>query len=722
MYFLEVGVHDILLAAAGIRVRRRTRVGVGARAVSASGLRLVSIHLLCHRTGRFGEGIELGRDVLLVFTLNGSFEVGGGGFHLLLFFVSDLVAGLAHHLAGGMDDAVGLVAQGHHFLELGVVLGMGLGVAHHLVDLVVGEPARRLDDDGLFLAGGLVLGGNVENAVGVDVEAHLDLRHAARRRWNVGEVEAAEGLVLRCLLALALQHVNGHRGLVVVGGGIHLLLLRRDGGVLLDQRVHDATERLDAEGEGRHVEQEHVFDVTRQHRRLDGCAHGDSFVWVHVAPRLLAKELAHLLLHQRHPGLAADEDHLVDVAHLEAGVVERRAAGGHGALHETLDQGFELGAGELDDEVLGPGLVGGDVGQVDLRLLAGGELDLGLLRRFLEALLGDGVARQVHLVLGHELLGQVVDDGEVEVLAAEEGVAVGGEHLELVLAIDLGDLDDRDVEGAAAQVEHGDLGVAALLVHAVGEGGGGGFVDDALDVEASDAASVLGGLALGVVEVGRHGDDGFGHVLAQEFLRGLLHLLQDFGGDLRRRELLVIAFDPGVAVGGFDDLVGHHVDVALHHVVLVATADEPLDGEQGVGRIGHRLPLGALADEDLVIGVGDDGGRGAVALGVLDDARFAAVEHGNARVGGAEVDADDLAHVGLRCPACSSFSGSLGSWVERAINQAVCGATRAPWPPARGLDARGARSGCSPFVLLAAPSRVPRLGSAPCSWPRDRRG
>ncbi len=82
-----------------------------------------------------------------------------------------------------------------------------------------------------------------------------------------------------------------------------------------------------------------------------------------------------------------------------------------------------------------------------------------------------------------ELLGQEIDDAQVEVLAAEEGVAVGREHLELPLAVDLGDLDDRDVEGAAAQVIHGDLAIRPLLVEPVGERRGGRLVDDALHVQ-----------------------------------------------------------------------------------------------------------------------------------------------------------------------------------------------------------------------------------------------
>jgi hypothetical protein len=115
----------------------------------------------------------------------------------------------------------------------------------------------------------------------------------------------------------------------------------------------------------------------------------------------------------------------------------------------------------------------------------------------------------------------------VEVLAAQEGVAVGRLDLEDAVA----DLEDRDVEGAAAQVVDRDRAAAALL-EPVGERGRGRLVDDAQDLEAGDLAGVLGRLTLGVVEIGGHGDDRLGHSLAQVLLRRLLHLLEHEGGDL----------------------------------------------------------------------------------------------------------------------------------------------------------------------------------------------
>ena len=124
--------------------------------------------------------------------------------------------------------------------------------------------------------------------------------------------------------------------------------------------------------------------------------------------------------------------------------------------------------------MLGAGLVGGDERQVDLGLRRRGQLDLRLLGRLFQALQGELVAAQIDASLFLELVGEVVDDAHVEVFAAEERVAIGRLHLEHAIA----DLEDRDVEGAAAEIVDGD-GLAFLLLQPIGERCRGRLVDDA---------------------------------------------------------------------------------------------------------------------------------------------------------------------------------------------------------------------------------------------------
>ena len=77
------------------------------------------------------------------------------------------------------------------------------------------------------------------------------------------------------------------------------------------------------------------------------------------------------------------------------------------------------------------------------------------------------------------------------------------------------DPGDGHVERAAAQVVDQHRLLDARLLQPVGQGRGGRLVDDPEDLEAGGVAGVDRRLALGVGEVGRHGDDGAVDRLAQ---------------------------------------------------------------------------------------------------------------------------------------------------------------------------------------------------------------
>ena len=322
---------------------------------------------------------------------------------------------------------------------------------------------------------------------------------------DADQLELAQRLVVAGHLALALEHVDLDARLVVVGGAEDLALLGRDRGVALDELGEHVALGLDAEAQRRDVEEQHVLDLAGQHAALDGRADGHDLVRVHALVRVLADELLDLLLHGRHARHAAHEDHVVDVALAEAGVLDGAVHRVHDALEKGVRELVELRPRQREVEVLGAVLVGRDERQVDVARLRGAELDLGLLGGLVQALQGHLVLAQVDALALQELGHHPVDDRLVEVVAAEVRVAVGGAHLEHALP----EVEDGDVERAAAEVEHEDR-LVVLLVETVGERGRGRLVDDALDVEAGDLAGVLGGLALRVVEVRRDGDDRLG--------------------------------------------------------------------------------------------------------------------------------------------------------------------------------------------------------------------
>jgi hypothetical protein len=88
----------------------------------------------------------------------------------------------------------------------------------------------------------------------------------------------------------------------------------------------------------------------------------------------------------RHTGGAAHQDDLVDLVHRGVGVLDDGVEGSLAAVQQVLGHALELGARELLVQVQRARGAGRDVGQVDLGLLRGAQLDLGALGGLLQTL------------------------------------------------------------------------------------------------------------------------------------------------------------------------------------------------------------------------------------------------------------------------------------------------------------------------------------------------
>ena len=194
-----------------------------------------------------------------------------------------------------MDQAFCLVLGFDQIATFLVGLGIVFGVLHHLVDLILGQAARSLDRDLVLLAGAFVLGAHSNDAVGVDVEGHLNLRQTTRCGRDIFQVELGQHLVVVRHLALTLEDPDRHGVLVVFRGREDLRLLGRDRGVAVDQPGENTTQRFNAKAQRCDVQQHHVLDVALKNTGLNGGTQRYDFVRVHTFVRLLAEELRSLL-------------------------------------------------------------------------------------------------------------------------------------------------------------------------------------------------------------------------------------------------------------------------------------------------------------------------------------------------------------------------------------------------------------------------------------------
>ncbi len=331
----------------------------------------------------------------------------------------------------------------------------------------------------------------MDDAVGVDIKGYLDLWHAPGRGRNPHEVESAQGSVVMCHLAFALEHMDGNRVLVVRGRREYLTLGDRDRRVAFNQLGAHPSQRLNTQGKGRDVEEKHILDLSGEHPGLYGGADGDHFIGIDAAVRFFAEDFLDNPADGGHARHAADQDDLVDLPGGQAGIFQSAVAGILGALQQSVAQLLQFGAGKRVIEMFGSGRVRRDERKIDVGGDRAGQFTFGLFGAFFQALQGHGVFSQVDTLVAEELLRQPVNDFLIKVVAAQVGVAVGAQHLEAVVT----DGQHGDVEGAAAQIIYGDFFVL-LLVHAVGEGRRGGFVDNAEHFQPGDPARIFRGLTL----------------------------------------------------------------------------------------------------------------------------------------------------------------------------------------------------------------------------------
>ncbi len=136
---------------------------------------------------------------------------------------------------GGVDELFSGIVSVDQIFFLLVLRGVDFRILLHFLNLRFRQTGTGLYPDGLFFAGSFVLGLDVKNTVGIDIESHFYLGRAARRRSNTVENKPAERFVVRRHSPLALDNVNFNRGLIISGSGENLRLRRGNSGIFLDQ-------------------------------------------------------------------------------------------------------------------------------------------------------------------------------------------------------------------------------------------------------------------------------------------------------------------------------------------------------------------------------------------------------------------------------------------------------------------------------------------------------
>ena len=469
----------------------------------------------------------------------------------------------------------------------------------------------------LLLAGALIAGGNIHNTVCIDIKGDLNLRHTSGRCGNTVQAEAAESGIAGCHIALALQNMNFHRGLVVGSGGINLALLHRNRGIAVDDAVENTAQSLNTERQRRNIKQQQILDIAAEYAALNRSADCNAFIRVDPLERLFAHKLLNGLLHGRDTGRTADKQHLINLRGTEACVGHSLLHRSDGRIDQVARQFIEFCTRQRCVKVFRAGCRR-DKGQINIGGCHAGKLNLRFFGSILQSLQCHLVLTQVNAaVIAHEFLCHPVDDTLVKVVAAQTIVAGSCKHFKDTV----GDFKDGDIECAAAQVKNHDLLLLIVFVNAVCKRSGSRLVNNTKNIKACDLAGILGCLALCIGEVCRNGDDRLRNGCAEICLGIRFQLLQDHRGDFLRGIFL-------------------RVDR-----YLIVRAHVALDGHYGAIRVCDRLSLCNGADHTAAVFCKCNNARcGSCPLGICDNRGLAALIYSNTRICRAKVNSDNFSH------------------------------------------------------------------------------
>ncbi len=233
-------------------------------------------------------------------------------------------------------------------------------------------------------------------------------------------------------------------------------------------------------------------------------------------------------------------------------------------------------------------------------------------------------------------LEQHFGERAIHVVAAERAVAARRLDLEDALV----EQENRNVERAAAEVVHGEEAVVPFL-EPVSEGRRRRLVQEAQHVEPREPARIFRGLALRVVEVSRHRDDGASHAI--ELVLGvLLQHLQDLRRDFDRRHRFALDLEANHVglrwVLRLDEFV--RPEPPGFRIVRAAT-HEALHAHDRVARVRRSAPLRVAPDDHIApLVVAHHRGHEHFEIAIEHRARRPILHVSDERVRRPEVDTD----------------------------------------------------------------------------------
>merc|ERR1712021_37302 len=219
-------------------------------------------------------------------------------------------------LGNGSDS--GLLLFGEDTLELLFVKSV-LHLEAVVLDSLFGESTLIVGNGNLLrFSSSLILGGNVKDTIGINIEGDLNLRNTSWGWWDTFKVEFTELMVILGHFSLTFENLDHDTGLVVSISGEDLGFLGWDSGVSLDEASHDTASGLNTHGEWGDIKKKELgsllVTLSGKDGSLDGSTVSNSLIGVDgLVENLTIEEIGKHLLDLWDSSGSTDKDDLVNL-------------------------------------------------------------------------------------------------------------------------------------------------------------------------------------------------------------------------------------------------------------------------------------------------------------------------------------------------------------------------------------------------------------------------
>ena len=206
------------------------------------------------------------------------------------------------------------------------------------------------------------------------------------------------------------------------------------------------------------------------------------------------------------------------------------------------------------------------------------------------------------------------------------------------------ELKHGNIKCTTTKVEDNNL-LIFVLFESISHSGSGWFIHDTLYFKTGNFTSILGCLALRIVEISWDRNDGLSDFFAQEGLGIGFNLAKNHSGNAFWSVFFAVEFNRDVAIF-IDNLVGGIFLIGLNLFVVIFAPHQTLDAINRVFWICDALTLSNLTNEAVALLCNSNNGRGrTITFAVRNNLWFTSNHIRKGAVSSTKVNTNDFTHL-----------------------------------------------------------------------------